>query len=433
MSERTRSRERPGDPAPAPTFDSADPGSTPGNATVASGPYAETLPVSGMSIESVRRRLGDRFDLAPDSQAFLDGEEASEDTVVRDGQLLLFARRSGEKGAAAGASEDAVTPRMVAEDRTLAIETPEGEHVIEPLAQALEDCAPRRQGTGSWILPEGVRSVVPFGRGVTLVHETPPHVRSLRWISAESKQRFGPEAEYREVRLSLPYVVLLAVFEEGARGDLVLSNDNEAFFRNAPLRSLQDELCYPSLLNCSKVGAGSTRPMAWVCTQYLGMRERHGLQPGQELAEALADCGGALRRALAALHQHLFDSGFNESSEHHELSSWFSETVKAGVDPRLASVESWQEATLADPAFACEVEWLPTGRTLEQTLERCASRHGGPARAPRDVADVLRRVQQARRRRSNEKRRGRSPRAKSQAAQAAQAAQEASVGAGEVS
>jgi hypothetical protein len=76
-----------------------DPGAhASGTATVAHGPYAETLPVAGMTVEAVRRRFSDRLDIDPRSQAFVDGHAVPEDHRLGAGQVLMFARRAGEKG-----------------------------------------------------------------------------------------------------------------------------------------------------------------------------------------------------------------------------------------------------------------------------------------------------------------------------------------------
>ena len=66
--------------------------------TVASGPYAEQLPVANMSVGEVRARFRDRLDLDPHSVAILDGRRVPEDTVLRSGQVLSFIRPAGEKG-----------------------------------------------------------------------------------------------------------------------------------------------------------------------------------------------------------------------------------------------------------------------------------------------------------------------------------------------
>jgi hypothetical protein len=66
--------------------------------SVSSGPYLEQLPVRGMRVSEVRERFGDRLDIDPQAQAILDGQPVSDETVIQAGQVLMFARRAGEKG-----------------------------------------------------------------------------------------------------------------------------------------------------------------------------------------------------------------------------------------------------------------------------------------------------------------------------------------------
>ncbi len=66
--------------------------------TVSSGPYLEQLPVGHTTVGEIRRRFRDRFDIDPPSQAALDGRDVGDETLVRPGQALMFARRAGEKG-----------------------------------------------------------------------------------------------------------------------------------------------------------------------------------------------------------------------------------------------------------------------------------------------------------------------------------------------
>ena len=83
---------------------------------------------------------------------------------------------------------------------------------------------------------------------------------------------------------------------------------------------------------------------------------------------------------------------FNRSSEMHEGSSWFKETVDAAVDPRIASIETWQEASAQDPLFVLDVPWLATGKTLQEVCERII-RLAGPSRsAPGTASDIARLV-----------------------------------------
>jgi len=78
-----------------------DPGSPAGNATVISGVYSEQLPVGNSTVGEIRARFADRFDIHPDSQAILGGHDVGDEVTVRPGQVLIFAHRSGEKGARA--------------------------------------------------------------------------------------------------------------------------------------------------------------------------------------------------------------------------------------------------------------------------------------------------------------------------------------------
>lgn len=63
-----------------------------------SGLYSERLPIADSTIGDIRARFQDRFDIAPDSQAVLDGVEVGDSTVIRAGQILRFRHTAGEKG-----------------------------------------------------------------------------------------------------------------------------------------------------------------------------------------------------------------------------------------------------------------------------------------------------------------------------------------------
>lgn len=76
-----------------------DPAEEPATATVSHGPYAEQLPVVNLAVGQVRERFRDRFDIDPASRAYVDGNPVGDDTIIRAGQLLVFMRPAGEKGA----------------------------------------------------------------------------------------------------------------------------------------------------------------------------------------------------------------------------------------------------------------------------------------------------------------------------------------------
>jgi len=258
------------------------------------------------------------------------------------------------------------------QEQSVAAVSPEGARAAMPLGEFLHGVAPPRMDTCGLVLPDGVKSVLAARSTVVWVYQDPPRVRSLRWLAADSAKPFGPEAKYRTVRLAMPYVLVLAVFGPGEAGPLRLIHRNECFFMTRPLRSLDDPVCYPALLNCSKFAREQGHPLSWICSVRMNLKETN----------AVEDTNERMRASFAALLDCLWHTGFNRSSEHHEETSWFSETVRRGVDERIAGVERWEAATREDRHFVLDVPWLPTGRTVRQVAERILAGH----RAPRQVA-----------------------------------------------
>jgi hypothetical protein len=71
---------------------------TPQLVRVECGFHREHLPVGNMTVGEIRARFRDRFDIDPRSQAVLDGNDVSDQTVVQAGQVLVFAHIIGAKG-----------------------------------------------------------------------------------------------------------------------------------------------------------------------------------------------------------------------------------------------------------------------------------------------------------------------------------------------
>jgi len=265
------------------------------------------------------------------------------------------------------------------EEKLIAV-SPEGHSACVPMAALFDKLFAPRIDTGELLLTTGARAARSRGQTTIVVLERPPALYSFKWIASDSKSRFGSGTTYREVTLALPFLVVLAVFATGETGQFTLaSGSNECFFRNAPLKSLDDELFYPALLNCSKFRVQEGRPLVWICTQYLDRsfdRER--------------DLNARVRGGITALMRCLLETGFNYSSEAHEGSSWFTES--RGVDPRIATVEAWQEASLKDRCFALDMPWLKTGHTLRQVMERIFKNLPATEPAIRSTADLARLV-----------------------------------------
>jgi len=284
-------------------------------------------------------------------------------------------------GGAARGTPDTIA---ITGDRVTAV-SPEGEVRSSTLGELIERIAPPRIDTCGTVLPDGVKCVIPIPRGSIFVHQSAPRVHSFEWIDPSSPAPCGQGTRYRKVRLALPYLIVLAVFDEVPGEAPRLAGSSECFFSNRPLDhdGVETRLLFPALLNCSRFPGGDpSKPLSWICVQHL---RRMGI--AGELAT-----GAAIRAWLTALLRHLLESGFNLSSEQHEGSSWFSETVAAGVDARVSSVEAWEQATVEDPLFALEVPWLPTGRTLAQIAERIAAARGRRRARLESARDLMRAV-----------------------------------------
>lgn len=240
----------------------------------------------------------------------------------------------------------------------------EGQVASMALEDLLKVLRSATMGTGEIVLPDGVKAVLSSGSITILVHQTPPAVHNLKWIAAQSPRNYGTGTVYRRVRVALPYLIVLAVFWPGDDGALRISGANEAFFRTEPLSSLDDDLYYPALLNCSRFDdPDDRRPLSWVCTQHM---DRSYDSRGDECRR--------VRQGFRALMGVLLEDGFNRSSEEHEAGSWFQESAR--VIPQVSTVEEWEKATEEDPLFVLEVPWLPTGKTVRQVADRIFHIHG---------------------------------------------------------
>ena len=363
MKEKRRETEKkPGDSGGGSIFDSAPPLPENKNVSVASGPYAEELPIAGMSVGEVRRRFKDRFDIDEKSQGIVNGKSADEDVILKAGESLMFVRHAGEKGG----------QQVILMDDKALVDSYAGSQGSMSVADLVTRMGPGIS-TGPGVIPNGVRAILSQGGQTLVFWERPPHVASFQWIAEDSPRPYGPGTKYRTVRIALPYLLIAASFTREGNGVPELNTSaNECFFRNQPLRSLDDELLYPALLNCS-VMKSPNAPLAWICTQYLNHRH----QSEDPI------CNG-----LESVRYCLLETAFNLSSEHHEGNSWFGAS-KTKI-PQVETVERWESETNKDPLFALEVPWLPTKHTVKQFAERTFKRLGAADTSIKTADDVAR-------------------------------------------
>lgn len=267
--------------------------------------------------------------------------------------------------------------------------SPEGVTATMAVDQFVRELRPTCMNCGGLILPEGVATFSATPSTIIFFWQLPPAVHLVRWISPDSPVPYrqpGAEVLYRDRRLALPYVVIVAVFVRDPSGRFVLSGKNEAYFRTAPIESRDDELFFPALLNISKFPpkAAAAMPLSWICTQYLDMRK----------LACHPDFNTRVRQSLKALRSTMLEAGFNYSSEHHELTSYWS--VSTGKIPEIADLDHWEQLSREDPLFTLKVSWLPaswkgkhmTVRTLTERIEKLvAGKHPTP-----DSSDSLARI-----------------------------------------
>ena len=230
--------------------------------------------------------------------------------------------------------------------------SPEGVTATLGIAEFVDKINPPTMNCGGLILPRGVSTFFATETTTIFFWELPPAVHHVRWISADSEVPFkmpGASVLYEDRRIALPYVVIVAVFAKDPAGRLVLTGKNEAYFRTAPIQGRDDELMFPALLNISKFPkeAAASRPLSWICTQYLNM---------SKLAEE-PDLNTRIRKSLKALRNTTLEAGFNYSSEHHELTSYWSVSMKK--IPQVADLDLWEKLSREDPLFTLKVPWLP--------------------------------------------------------------------------
>jgi hypothetical protein len=212
-----------------------------------------------------------------------------------------------------------------------------------PVTQLVKRIAARSdRKPDSAVIPEHVRAWRERGEAVALAMEFPPACRSVRWVASDSPDPFGIDTRYEIRRLSFPYVVVLSVFYQGT-----LTPINQLYYRTAPLSEGED-LLLTNLLNVAKHPGGLK---SWVCLLNLS------IHPSTSWHDK-----------VRAIGEHVFATGWNRSAEHHEGHSYFNDS--RSIDPRIASIDAWEEASRASPGFALEVPWHAARTTLTEQLEK---------------------------------------------------------------
>jgi len=337
----TEQEVRPGPPPPAPMTP------LPRQVRVIAGADVQDMDLAGRTVGDARTVAQALFGIAADAVALIDGQRVDDAQRLGEGQLLEFVKHAGRKGAGLArsrANAPAAGP-VIEVSGDLATwrrnGRPLGTTTVNTLLTRIHMAG---QGVRSWHLyPRLVRLMVERrgGEVMGVVIEMPPGPRQVRWIADDATDPLGADGRYEERQLSFPWVVLVIVFVGGE-----LSNLQQAFYRNAPIESLDDALGYTNLLNVAK----GYEQDSWVCL--VNLRNRLAALTWEQRVRAVTE--------------HFWQAAFNRSSEMHEGNSFWGSLRK--VDRRFTSPATWEAATRAHPYFALEVQWRRTGQTLGETL-----------------------------------------------------------------
>jgi hypothetical protein len=208
-------------------------------------------------------------------------------------------------------------------------------------------------------IPDGVRFACRRGQVTVIVMEDLPQLRTVRWLVDESPTPFGRDAVYRTARLAFPFVILVVAFRAGG-----LSGFQQCFFRTGRLETLDDPLLLPNLYNV----ADGYRQRCWLCLAHI----RHDLAPL------------SWNEKVETIRRHMWDASFNRSSDVHEGMSYWK--AMRGLDPRVASLDAWEEASRRDPFFPLHVKWQAAGCTVRDVVNAMLEGTGAP-RAPETLPE----------------------------------------------
>ena len=120
-----------------------------------------------------------------------------------------------------------------------------------------------------------MRFVRTLGPYTVVCLELPHQVRTVQWLTDDSQAAFGAGAQYQQVRLAFPYIVVIVTFWDGA-----LTGQQQLFYRRTALQSADDPLCFPSALpalpSASAFSATGHYPFAWRSARHALVGGRRG-------------------------------------------------------------------------------------------------------------------------------------------------------------
>jgi hypothetical protein len=188
---------------------------------------------------------------------------------------------------------------------------------------------------GPVLMPDYTRIYYRKGSTEVVLQEFPPQIRLMKLkgslVSRNSSTENMPEAEYAKTRhfsLALPYVIFIFKFLNGR------FNEVRCAFSDRPLKRLEEKPLRPYLSNIDSNLA--------VC---LGASFDHNQIVPNDIAQQ-----------SALVLNHFWHSSYSDEWSSH---FWAYKSHFQRQDPRLATMDSWQENSTDNPLFVIEnVKWL---------------------------------------------------------------------------
>ena len=233
-----------------------------------------------------------------------------------------------------------------------------------PLEDFLREVAAsvRRPGRGHHLLlSPGTRIAKLDGAANALCVEQPPQLRQIRWSAAA----MGKGGEYQTYRLAFPYIVYVFLFFQGSFEEM------RVYYRTAPLQSPNDVLLMPNLWNVQAEPGKISACRACLRGRPLDL------------------WGEPLAVQVTTLLDYFWTTGFNTDIEGNCF-----ERARV-LDPRVASLEAWEDASEADPLFPLALNWEPLESTVGEIMDRLVETGPQLRQAiaeTSDLADIIYRI-----------------------------------------
>lgn len=208
-------------------------------------------------------------------------------------------------------------------------------------------------------IPDGVKWVVGNEKFTTYVIEMPPGTRTITCDMEDDDNHYS-EFERGRYSVAFPYVVLVISVQSKR------VKHAEVFYRNQPLRHIDDELFLTNLPNTAETGGGFK---SYLCLDGL-------------LADFKYYYPQSNNELLGHAINHLWSGEFNR-----QLGGSFE--AFANREERLSSFAMWELESQKDPSFVLGVQWINPGLTVRQAIQNHIKVFSCPIKTSKQLGNLI--------------------------------------------